>query len=293
MFKIKSTLNSLNNKYHVLKSNILKYNSNSQENQVNIKLQSHLIKTHSGNVIENQQKVDNIKIKSEYYPGIFWVKCSGSLIKDVYLKHVDEVKVFKIFEDEEFKELKNILDSYIKLMQHPTLCKNKEELNVNLLTKTSIYKSYNHYNSENGILEKTTPHKLKEFKVLEKKIQFYSSSKIYEMPLKSEVNGDVLINVENYKYAVEKYNLSKDWIEAEWVEYFKTLQLKQNKIIKIDEFVKNDYTLKNVMLNKASIKYEKKQIDNIQLVDLQEKLYSLEVVKIDKEEMVKYLKLNE
>jgi len=90
-------------------------------------------------------------------------------------------------------------------MDHPILYKAIDSESVNLLARTSKSKDYPQFDDR---FESTliTPYKLG-YKDGEDR---YSSLKIYEMLLKSDKNGDALINMGNYSHFMSYYNISEN-----------------------------------------------------------------------------------
>lgn len=309
MFNLKSLIKNAEKKLNAFKeSNYIKYNSNINNN-LNQNTIINLLKE-GNNVKENQKALIKIdvseKVKdNENYPGLFWAKYDKSQIDEVFEVNKKLINKTNIFNKDDYKEFLRVLENYNQLMDHPLLCKNILNNNVNFLTKTTKEYQYKSYNDK-GQFVKLKPYELKKVdkedkevsievvKEVENKVKFYSSSNIYEIPFKSLRNGEVLIKMEEYKNLINKYNLSKEWIEDMWSPYFKNLQLNQNNIISISKFIEDDYTLKDLIFNKANNKLKKKEIEELQLNDLNQIALEFKYVKLNKEEIIfKYLKSNE
>jgi len=172
----------------------------------------------------------------------------------------------------EISDIELIADVNLKFIDHPIACRLAlDKSYVDVITKTSNPLTHLFYD-DNLKLGAVTPYSLGN--------GYNLDPLIYQMPLKSPKNDDVFFIMPNN--SIKKYNM-----EINWDEHFSNF--KSEKIIKMYSFIKSDYTLKSILLDKSfeNVLYKGALIKDY--IKLEAELLELGYVIIDKNKICEIL----
>jgi len=278
MFKLKLNLQNFTSKFSFNNSSkLLNVKSNSSINKkgyreqegVNINVNTNVLKEKEVFALIKKKLIEN-KISQEIKPCLFWAKYARDEIEISAENHMSVAKQFKsLLNFTDRTELESIAEVSIKLMDHPVACKLAlDKSYAEFMTKTSNPETHLFYDNSYQ-LGAVTPYLLN--------TGYYTDPFKYQVPLASPKNGDVLLVMSNNLKI--KYNM-----DINWEEHFSDLE--KEGLIKMYNFIENDYTLKGLLLDKSFENVVCKGADIGDYINLEKKLFELGYIILDKDKIL-------